>query len=84
MQRVPYIYLKIRDQVLTACSEPAMQVSYQDRVVTLFGEINYVADFQAIALCPPTRVQISDVLKKWCSSPDLLCDVHWLTKLVGR
>jgi len=80
----PTFGIRIKDQSITAASDPVYQVTRGVRRASLFGQVDYIADYKAIVLHKPVADQVTDVLKIWCASEDLLENVHRLTKLVGR
>lgn len=78
----PAFGVRLVEQCDRSASGAVYEVARHTPRATLFGQ---VADSKAITFHKPLKDLVTDVLKIWCASEDIIIEsVHLLTKLVGR
>jgi hypothetical protein len=75
--------LHIRDCRVVETSPPTYQVNHGNLIASLFGQVQYLADYRALQLRLPETDPVVDILHSWCASDDLSASVHLLTELMG-
>lgn len=76
-------FLNIKLGVLISGSEALVQVAHRSRVIRLYGEVQFVADYKSLTLSATRELDVVKVLETFCSLEDPVRSVHQLTQLVG-
>ncbi len=69
--------------VITSCSTPLLKTVCDSIAVTILGSIDFMADYRSLGVFVPIDAQMIDVIRKFCTSQDLVEEVHRLTELIG-
>lgn len=82
--RKDFLYLRIVNRKLIDNSLPIIKASNGNRKISLFGEIEFIADYNSLSLSRYNEEYAgSSILDKLCRSDDLEHDIHLITELVG-
>jgi len=80
----PLITVLLEGRDVNFGSPPAYQVALENCMVILFGEVDFIVDYQRLRLYPARREDVMDILLDWCAADDLSDAVDTLTQLEGR
>lgn len=83
MYQTSEISLSIRDGILINETFSSFQFSHGGRTVSLFGEVEFIANYRELAMFRPAESDIIQVLKRFCSEGNQSTAIHLLTELVG-
>jgi len=81
---IPATTISLHGRVLDSSTPPAYQVTSGPRVISLFGEVEFIVDYYNLRLYPAQRDDVENILLQWASEDDLAANPHQLTELEGR
>lgn len=76
-------FLHIKNGVLVRNSKPYVAVEAGTRRATLFGSVEFIADYNEFTLSRSQEGHVLSTLERFCLSKDPAKDVNFLTDLVG-